>query len=104
MRYEFRDIDGGLLAIKDSDVEESVAVIEDMIDGVHIPPHQVPPICRALYEAAGLPVPRLPDIPDPELVGHLARDLGLCIGGTAPVSFDETVARRLIARGWGRTS
>lgn len=109
-RYQFRDVDGGLLVIKDSGVEESTAVIEDMDDGVRIPAHQVAPICRALYTAAGLDVPKLPDVPDPAEVERLCNDLRdvmahkpdrLSLDPMGRLSLDP-MARELLARGWGR--
>lgn len=75
-----------------------------------VPPHEVPKAARALYEAAGLPVPDLPDVPDPELVQRLADDLRDAMAtkpGQRPTTYDDALAetaRALLARGWGRTS
>ena len=72
-----------------------------------VPPHEVPKAARALYEAAGLPVPDLPDIPgipDPELVDALARDLLRVWGHEDSFEALRPEARELLARGWGRTS
>lgn len=77
-----------------------------------LPPHEVPKAARALYEAAGLPVPDLPDVPDPELVGLLAADLQDAMAAklgpqSVPTTYGEAVtetARALLAKGWGRTS
>lgn len=77
-----------------------------------VPPHEVPKAARALYEAAGLPVPDLPDVPDPELVGLLAADLQDAMAAklgpqSVPTTYGEAVtetARALLAKGWGRTS
>lgn len=66
-----------------------------------IAPHKVAAVCRALYEAAGLPVPDLPDIPDPELVEALGNDLARFDRDTTSCA---AFARELLARGWGRTA
>jgi hypothetical protein len=75
-----------------------------------VPPHEVPKAARALYEAAGLDVPDLPDIPDPALVNALAMDIHVALEvalecpGEKPYPYDLRVAADLLARGWGRTS
>lgn len=75
-------------------------------DGVWVLPHQVPAVCRALYDAAGLDVPDLPGIPDPALAGQLAADIAAAVVHGGPADHDGfvNVARDLLARGWGRTS
>jgi hypothetical protein len=79
-----------------------------------IPPHEVPKACRALHEAAGLPVPDIPDIPDPLLIAALADDLRDAMAVDPGMSYPPATgtyadalarsARALLARGWGRTS
>ena len=67
-----------------------------------VPPHEVPRAARALYEAAGLPVPDLPDIPDPELVEKIAGIIHFVEQGTCRADADDrAVARVLIAHGIG---
>lgn len=69
-----------------------------------VPPHEVPKAARALYEAAGLPVPELPDIPDEALVEALAKDLADLADESDDAGLFLDDARHLLARGWGRTS
>jgi hypothetical protein len=71
-----------------------------------LPQHEVPKAARALYKAAELPVPDLPDIPDPALVNALAMDIHVALEcpGEKPYPYDLRVAADLLAKGWGRTS
>lgn len=66
-----------------------------------VPGHKVPEICRALFAAAGLPVPDLPDIPDPALVEALAKDIYYAQHGTnGPDDVTRDYARTLLSLGW----
>lgn len=67
-----------------------------------VPAHKVPELCRAVYSAAGLPVPDLPDIPDPALVEALAKDLRYACDGLGgnPGYEREGHARTLLSLGW----
>jgi len=85
-----------------------LAIIDCDPDGsgetAFVPPHEVPKAARALYEAAGLPDPGLPDIPDPALVDTLASDLLAVCGSEARFEALRPEARELISRGWGRVT
>jgi hypothetical protein len=81
--------------------------VTDADPDVWLPQHEVPKAARALYEAAGLGVPDLPDIPDPKLVGRLAADLRDAVSaeriGAQAESYGEALAaaaRELLAKGW----
>lgn len=111
MRYEFTDDSGDSISIRPLGDPSVHADVKTDRAGCEIPQHEVPRAARALYEAAGLPVPDLPDIPDPEQVAALARDL--CEVATDLALTDDHadaasnrayIAAGLLARGWGRTA
>jgi hypothetical protein len=104
--YQFTDSSGDELEIRSwSDDDGTAAMIDTDPAGanpaVRLPPHEVPGAARALYEAAGLPVPDLPDIPDPALVDRLAADLMESFNpGAMGLDGARPHARRLLAKGW----
>lgn len=56
----------------------------------HFKAHEVPPIARALYAAAGLPVPDLPDIADP--AGVMSPVSPIALMSIAGMDDDEALA------------
>lgn len=116
MKYEFTDVGGDRVRIYPNDQSgDPRAIVGAVLDVdseegiVVVPPHEVPQAARALYAAAGLPVPDLPDIPDPAEVQELADRLHEFSCGCMPVCQhgqdpDRELARFLMTDGWGRTA
>ena len=105
--YEYRDWAGDVLGIRPSEGDPRPGAAIEINDGdvAILPPHEIPGAARALYAAAGLPVPELPDIPDPATVTELAIALmgGIVargISGASPVTTAEDLARDLLSLGW----
>lgn len=105
------DYSGDRLAIAPSDEPEHDGAVLSIAGGaarpvcVCVAPHHLAAVVTAMYQAAGQPVPDLPDIPDPAHVSALARDLHDLICGDdehGPDSHDEydEMARALLAKGW----
>lgn len=95
--FEHVDTEDSAFRIWRSRTKGGAALVTSDLTG--IPPHKIPPAARALYEAAGLPVPDLPDIPDPALVGELAKDIAMYFDSQLTY---EANASRLLAAGWRR--
>lgn len=111
--YEFEDGAGAQLVIEQRVMPTGSTLLEFQAADVYVRPHQLPEIVRNAYALAGLPVPDLPDIPDPAVVEALCNDLRDAMYDhradrrPATESFGEALdatARELLARGWGRTS
>lgn len=109
--YRYADEVGDTFAIRRG--APAGAVVDCDPDGAFpaplLPPHEVPKAARALYVAAGLEVPDLPDIPDPALVEALAGDLGDAIArkprGPEFATYGDALAAaacELLAKGWER--
>jgi hypothetical protein len=101
--HDYRDPHEVIVRIRPSREQPSVAYVQMVLQepGFGVPAHRLAEFTRALYAAAGQPVPDLPVIYDPATVGELAADLADALGPPFPPYPDnDTVARRLLDAGW----
>lgn len=83
--WRYADIGGDEILVRRTignadPVEPATAFEINDGDSVVVLAHKLPEMVRAIYACAGLPVPDLPDIPDPALVEDLAADLARLAG------------------------
>lgn len=104
--HVFKDGDGAQVRIGESADHPHAAFVDPGRDGdlgFHVPAHRLAEFTRALYAAAGQPVPDLPVIWHPQLVSELARDLLYAVEGTSGgpgAARYEQKACALLALGW----
>lgn len=96
--HHFKDADGTDVWFKPSaDHPDAAAVVSLYSETCIVPAHRLAEFTRALYAAAGQPVPDLPVIYDPATVAGLAKDLA---GWFEAGMNDEEFARALLDAGW----
>lgn len=104
--HTYTDPDGQQIHVRESaDHKPGAYLVPVDDDGWAIPAHRLAEFCGALYEAAGQPVPDLPQIPDPALLTDLAMDLhaashGDCLDPSAVLPRDRKMAAHLASLGW----
>lgn len=107
--WEFIDDDGEHFTVRSGPGIPGQVFVITTDSGVRLPVHKIPEACRALYETAGLPVPDLPDIPDPAQINELANaiidaakrpDHPSIINPNVPISRVAELARELLAAGY----
>lgn len=99
----YTDPNGQPLHVRDSaDHSPGAYLVPGSFDGFAVPAHRLAEFTGYLYQAAGQPVPDLPQIQDPEAIDLMVTSLAHALPETTGL-FLPAIADAILADGWRKT-